>query len=340
MAAAPPSYEAGNRRALRAALGVTASFMITQIWPWPLSFVATALTFLLLQDARPMPVLKGAGVVLASLAVLGLSLFAGFWLSAYPAVMVLTLGLGLWLMFRFLLRSGAPKLLMVALLLGATLIPVLTKLLTELGLIFVLYVGFDFVLAWIVAQFAFVLIPPPSRTPPQAPAEAMRDNDAVAADLALVVGLMLAVFLFSGRTDALTLVYTALFALSLSQAGAAEMGLSYLRANFVYGGLATLIVFEALTVVTFLPFAAALFCLAIYVFARNVFSHKANAAQWSSGAFGFIILLSMLLASDTVSSSGKILDRLLNIGKAALFVTLAFAVLDYLRRHRRARRAA
>ena len=97
-----------------------------------------------------------------------------------------------------------------------------------------------------------------------------------------------------------------------------------------YNSQATVVVYTGDS--GFLPLAIALFFFAIYIFGFNLFSHKPTAGEWGSGSTAFIILLSGLLASEKVSASVKVVDRLVQIGTAALFVAFAFALLEFLRR--------
>lgn len=340
MSAAPPSYEAQSRRAIRTALGVTAAMMFTQISPYPLSLVAPAITVLLLQDARPMPL--GKGLVTLGAALLGV--ITGFIVSLallqYPTVMVLTFSVMLFLIYRYVMTTREHFVIVVGLLIGTTLVPVLMRILPELAYLSVLSILFSIVLAFAIAGLAFGLMPAPAQVPPGHGEQVDRGTaNAYALTITLVVGSMLAYFLSFGQTDVLVLVYTALFSLSVSSAGSVHMSLEYLKGNVVYAGLATLIVFNLLSVAPFLPLMVFVFFLAIYVFAMNFFSHKPTAGAWSSGTFGFVILLSGLLASDKVVAADKVIDRVSQMAIAAIYMALAFAVLEYIRAWRAARAA-
>ncbi len=338
MSAAPPSYEAQSRRAMRLALGVTTAMMVTQVSPYPLALVAPAITTLLLQDAKPMPLGKGFVTLLATLA----GVVAGFAVSLallqYPAVMVLTLSVMLFLIYRFVMTTGEHFVIVVGLLIGTTIVPVLMRILPELAYLSTLSILFSITLAFATARFFYALMPPPAELPP-GHGESTDPSAATgyALTITIVAGSMLAAFLVFGLTDVLVLVYSALFAMSLTSAGSIHMSLEYLKGNIVFGGLATLIVFEILSVASFLPLMVFVFFLAIRTFAMNMFSHKPTAGAWSSGTFGFVILLSGLLASDKVAASDKIFDRVSQMAIAAVYVALAFAVLEYIRQWRAAR---
>jgi hypothetical protein len=335
MAAAPPSFEQSQRRSIRFACGVTFALVFIQLVPWPLALLTPALVNLLLQDAKPMPPVKALRTIGAALA----GVFSGFLLSLvlspYPVILILTLGLVLYLIYFFVLTTGEHFIIVVGLLIGVTLIPVLLGFAPELAYIAAGGIMLSIVAAFLIAAVAFALIPPPEKVPQDHHHAATEfDVSGTAANLAVVVGSMLAAFLYLGLTDVLVLVYTALFAMSVSTAGSTQMSLQYLKGNVLYGGLGMIIVFEVLVMAPFLPLMIFLVFLAIYFFAGNIFSHKETAGAWSSGSYGFILLLSGALVSDKVVASAKVFDRVSQMAAAAIYVTFAFAVLEYLRARR------
>lgn len=340
MAAAPPSYERENRRALRLAIGVTFTFTLTQVFLWPVSFLATVATLAYLQDAKPPSLARGFGTV----ANVFLSASAGFLLTAllgnYPVVLITTLCLLLVAVYRYAMIGGGHIITVIGLLLATTLVPVVTNLQPELGYVFVIALGFSFFVGWFVSAACFALMPAFKDLPPEHGSGGIGDVTEIAVNIAIVVGPLLAFFLMTGSTNILVVVYSAIFATTLSQAGSSAMGLTYLRANLVFAAVSVLIVFELLTIVPFLPFAIAVFFLSIYIFAKGFFGHGARASEWASGSFGFVIILSGMLSSEKITAIDKLFGRLVQIGAAALYVTLAFALLEYLRQRRAYRRVA
>lgn len=338
MGAAPPSYEPERRRALRSAMGVTAALTLTQLFPWPLALITPAVTNLLLQDAKPMPLGKGARTILGCVAILGCGFIISLFLVNYPVVMVLSYGLLIALMFRFVMTTEEHLILFVAMIVGFTGLPVVTRLLPELAVIAMGGAMMCFVAGWVIAMLAFTLMPPLEETPPaHGHGEEELDVNGIAATLGVIVCTLLSVFLMFGLTKILVMIYTVLFATTVSTAGSSRMAVSYLKANLLFGGIAAILVFEILVIAPFLPLMIAVVFLTIYVFARYYFSHKPDAAIWSSGSFGFLLLIGGLLSSDKVIASAKVIDRVWQIGLAALYVTFAFAILEFVQRWRRSR---
>ncbi|WP_161470934.1 hypothetical protein [Tropicimonas marinistellae] len=306
---------------------------LVQLLSWPLALLTGALVNLFVQDAKPMPMGRGFLTILATLAAVVCGFLVAVLLRHYPAVQVLTLCLMLGLIYRHVLTSGEHFVIVVGMLLGTTVVPVLARFHPEIANIAVGGILISILVAWLIACVAFALIPAPTEVPPTHHGEAGEiDVNATAATLALVVGSMLTIFLYFGLSNLLVLVYTALFAMSLSAAGSVYMGMDYLKGNLLYGGVGMVLVFEVLVMAPFLPLMIATVFLAIYIFATNYFSHKASAGAWSSGSFGFILLLTAMLGSDKTIASAKVIDRLSQIAIALIYVAFAFALLDFLRR--------
>lgn len=333
MAGPPLSYETKERRAFRLALGVTATFTLAQLVNWPVALIAPAAAVAFMQDAKPMTLGKGAvTIIIASLAVVAGFLFS-LTASVYPAVMVIGIGLIYYLLYRFVMTTGEHLVIFVGLLVGFTVVPVLVRQLPELAYIAVGGDVVSFLAAWLIATFVFAVMPAPEEIPPDHHGHGDGDFDlnGIAANLALVLCGMLAIFLYFGLTDILILVYTGLFALGVSSAGSTAMSLQYLKGNLLYAGIGMVVVYEILVIAPFLPLMVCLIFLATYILGLNIFAHKPTSGAWSSGCFGFVLLLMGALGPDAVVASAKVFDRLSHMAQAAIYVTFAFALLDWVR---------
>ena len=335
MSAAPPSYEPRNRRAFRLALGVTVVFTLSQIYQWPVALLASAGAVALLQDAKAMPFWFGLRTIIIAMAALAGGFLTALLLSGYPAVMVLTYGFLFILLFRFVLTTGEHLIIFVGLLVGCTVIPVLVLIWPELALVATIGAMTSFFVAWLISTFAFAIIRPPADVPP---AHEHSDSDLdvtqISVALGLILATLLAVFLVFGLTDILVLIYSTIFALSLTISGVRESFLTYLVANLVLAGLATIVVYEILVMVPSLPMMSALVFLVMYVFAQQTFGHSPMAAAWSSACFGFVLLLSGTLPKEGVIATDKVLDRVMQIGTGALYVAAVFALFGFISRAR------
>lgn len=86
-----------HRLARRLTLGVGAAWLISQVWPWPLSYVMPVIVALLLQEPHPMSYRAGLGAVVLAYFFMALGYGIAVLLTPFP---VLFLAAAL-----FLLRS-------------------------------------------------------------------------------------------------------------------------------------------------------------------------------------------------------------------------------------------
>ena len=333
MSAAPPSFEPATRRAFRLALGVTLAFSLAQVFDWPVSLLAPTATVAFLQDAKAMPFWTGFKTILLAMAGLGGCFLIALALSHYPFVMVLTYGVLFTLLFRFVLTTGQHPIVFVGLLVGCTVIPLLVRFWPELALVATLGAMASFLIAWFVATLTFALMAPPESLPPGHEHDDVQfDLHSVSVILGIILASLLAVFLYFGLTDILVLVYGTLFALSLSTKAVKETFVSYLLANLIIAGLATILVYEALVIAPSFSLMIALVFLVMYVLSLVSFGHSDSAGAFASACFGFILLLSGTLPKEGIMASEKVIDRASQIGMAALYVALVFGVLEFVQR--------
>ncbi len=332
MAGPAPSSETPVRRATRLAVGVTGALLFIQFFPWPLSHIAPVFTALLLQDVMPMSLRAGFRTVGFAAICVVLGFLLALVLSPYLGISVLVFCLIMFRLYLFMLCSGAHLLAVIGVLTGIVLMPVMMRMMPEIAFIAAAGLVLNLTIAFALARVAFLLIPPPSEHA-EAHHAAMPMHDAVpvALSMAVVAGPLLAAFLMFGWTDILVLVYGTLIATALGTAGGTSMGLAMVRANLVYGGLGMLIVYEVLVMAPFLPLMVALVFTACFIFGGHIFGRRPTAGAWASGFTGFLLLLGGALASDSVVSGVKILDRAYQILLATLYIAFAYAVIDLVR---------
>ena len=329
MAGAAPSNESTSRRTLRLAFGVTLTFLISQLVNWPLAFPAPVFVAILLLDTEPLSVRQGLSVIATAFAAMLGGFLVTFFLLPFPAVMVLTLCLALYRVFIFILGAGAHLLAIVGIVLGFTVIPVVAALLPEIALIAGLGLFADIVIAIPIAWLAFILIPAPPAPPAlghdEIPQEVIVSS---AGTLTLVVAPLLAAFLVFGWTKVLVLIYSAIFATALGSVAAGKKGWKSMHANLIYGGVGMLLIYELMVMVPSIPFMIVLIFAVCMLFASRIFGGGPTAALWTSGFFGFLILLGSALPAEGVSTSIKTLDRVWQILLATAYLVFAFRVVD------------
>ena len=332
MAGPPKSIEPPRRRILRLTIGVTLAIVVAQLFAWPLSFVMPVFTAILLQGAEAMTLREARRSIGFAVICLLVAAIMALFLSNYPLVMIIVFILLIYQVFFFALTSGAHLLAIVAALISGFVMPLATRIYPDLGWVVALCMILNLAAAFLISRLSFLLVPAPAQPSGNADTGADRNQASViATDITLVVAPLLAAFLVFGWTQILVLVYGALFATGLGVAGSTKMGFKYLRANLVYAGLGTLLIYEILVMAPFLPLMIALFLFATFLFARGIFAGDDDAAVWASGLNGFVILSVSLLTSESAVADAKVIDRAMQIVLATLYVVFAYSVLDAVR---------
>ena len=331
MADIPASNENSHRRAIRLAVGILPAFLINQFFPWPIGFLAPVVAAVLLFEAKPLGIRDGLRQFRTVVFFLTLGWLVNWLLTPWPVVLVLVV-LGLqFSAFMFMLTSGAPIVEIVGALIGFTVIPVVTVLMPELGLIALVGFLLSFAAGFLCTWIAWMLVPLNQPPPEDHHAEPLSREDAVpvATTLTIIGGSLMVLFWLMSWTSVLVLVYGVLFATAYSSLGGRQMGTAYVIANAVYGGVAMLISYELIVMAPTIPFMAALVFFVVFLFGSRIFSGGPTAGFWNSGLFGFLIMLGGLLTSDKVSTI-TLATRLWQLVLGTVYVTFAFAVVEWI----------
>jgi hypothetical protein len=329
MAGPEVSNESASRRTLRFAFGVTLTFVITQLFSWPLANLAPVFAALLLQQATPRSVRQAMSILGGALGALLSGFLIGLFLLPYPAVMLLVFCLLLFRFYTYLLVSGAHLLVIIAMLVAYVVMPVLVQALPELAFI----AGAGFFTGFPVAIFstwvAFLLIPAPRTSPARAhQTPSYAEATSAAITLTLVIAPLMVAFLVFGWGAILILIYATIFATGMNDVTGGEMGWKSMVAILIYGGLGMLLTYELLVMVPNLLFMIVLLFAVCAFFGNKIFSAGPSVALWASGFIGFLILIGGALSSDDVVSGAKLVDRVMQIFLATAYVMFAFRVID------------
>jgi hypothetical protein len=332
--AAAPSSEHPSRRALRLAIGVTISFIVAQLFSWPLSFAAPVFTAMLLQAAEPLTVREGFFTLLTILFYMVIGYFIALFLMPYPAILILAVCLLIYRFFVVTLTTQGNGLTFIGTLIGLIVIPVLVNMKPEVGITAGSGLMIGFALAVLSSWIGFLLIRVPPKPIDDNHAHGAPDlaaAKATAFTMALIFTPYLIAFIVFGWTDIVTIVYATMFAMQLSSKGSAAAGLGSMSANLILGGGFMLIFYELLVMAPSLAFMIPLLFMNILFFGSRLFSHRPSAAAWTTGFTGFLILSGGALLSDDVVAPMNIIDRVIHIGFSTLYVVFAYQVADLIK---------
>jgi hypothetical protein len=332
----PHSNESVSRRAARFATGVTLGFVVAQLVAWPVAHLTPVVVMLLMQEAEPMPFRQG----FRTFAFCAANIAAGGLLTSllypWPAVLLASMGLVLYGLHRFLLHTSEHTLVLVSAIIGFAVMPVLVVLLPALGLIGGIGFIADFAVAILIAWLTWLLIPPAVSTKRHVHHKdtlSPREAHDMALTLTIVVLPLVGLFLSLGLTKVLIVAYTVLFAFqSYSSAGGREMGAASMFANGLYGGVAVLIVHELLVILPNPAFMAILIFAVTLYYGIRIFELGPNSHHWSAGLMGFLMMIgAVLMKSVGVVTTGEVLDRVLQLLAATVYVTVAFLMVEMIR---------
>ena len=338
MSGIPLSNESPARQAVRLGLGVIITFVLAQLFQWPVANLAAAFTVVILQEPAPMSLRQGwkafwvsAGFVLAG----GLATLI---LSAWPILLVIVMAFLFYWAFIFIFGAGATILEIVAALVAFTIVPVLVLVQPEVGFTAVWGFLIGYAVSILVSWFAWMCIPmlapPPAAHHEEVSQEALTS---LALTLSLVMTTLMAMFLTFGWSQILVLIYAGLFVLGMDLKGGRQMGINYIIANVVYGGAAIFITYELLVMApNFILMVVIVFFLAC-AFGYGTFRHGSTEDFWNSGTFGFLIVMGDLLIKDNSFSTQALAGRVWQLVLATAYVTLAFSIAGMIKswRHRR-----
>ena len=106
------------------------------------------------------------------------------------------------------------------------------------------------------------------------------------------------------------------------------MGIKFITANLLIGGIGMFLFYEALVAVPNIVFMIVLAIVFLFFCGNKVFSDSPSAGLWFSGTIGLLFLIGAALPSDKTIPTEKILDRVIQIGIASLYVIFAYRIIE------------
>ena len=319
-----------SRLVARLGVGVTLTFLIAMAFDWTLSYLAPSFAAMLLQ-ARSRPTLKMAATVLlvSFMLMLGCYLLAGF-ARIYPPLFQLALIPLLFWTFRYSLRGGT-SLFALLILLGLMLLPMAAKVSPQLSWESAASFVWNIALALAVAAFMYMLLPPLRSEPAPVPKPALPEAEAIrrAWIMALITGSFTIVYYSFDWTNVHTPLYIAIYIMQLSLASTLTATKGILGANIVAGVIAMLLYMLIVMVPNFV-FMAVLVLLVMLQLSRLIFSDKPWAPLAGLALSSTMILLGSAMGSYTDDGGDMFLDRMGELGAAALYAVAALYVFEAL----------
>lgn len=342
-------------RILRLAVGTSVSLWVSQLFAWPLSFVAPAVTILIL--TLPLPVLtlkKGIAFVLVML----VSLYAGTLLlpslSYQPAVGLLLLVIALFWTFYFTAKGGSPLLGTFATLgiamttaIGSVSIDAVFYLANALSFSTAIGVLFVWVAHAILPDSKAVDAPSPGafESPPTPDVDLVEARWSAFRSLLIVFPVALWFLLSPASSSYLpVMLKTASMGQQATNEDAKDAARSLIASTLI-GGAGAIIAWQVLSISPTLTMYTLLVGLAALIMGPRIFKGPGlhpDGATWSYAYLTMIVILAPAVMDGIggAPAGAKFWDRLGMFLGTALYAVFAVYVTDALRPARRREGAA
>lgn len=317
-----------SRRIARLGFGVTLTFLIAMAYDWTLAYLAPCFVLPLLQ-AKEAPTLSTVLRILVATFTLMLACYlaAGF-ARQFPIMFLLALIPCLYRTFRYSLRGGS-KLIVLLLLLGFMLLPMVAKASPHLTWDMAASFVWNIALALAVTGVMFAIFPSPPEGPVLEPEPAFpaAEVERQAWIMTLITGSFTWAYFSFDWTNVHTPLYIAIFIGQLSLAHSRALTKGVLAANVAAGFIAVVLYYLIVMAPNF-AFMTALSLTVVLVFSRLIMSDAPWAQLAGIALSSTLILLGSAMSSQGDDSGDMFIDRLGELGVAALYAVAALYVLD------------
>ena len=320
-----------DRRALRLGVGVTIVFLVALYVNWLLAYLAPVFAAPLLQGRR-LPTLREAGILmLATIAIAYAAMAAGGVARAYPMLFVVGLLPLLVATFRYHQRGGN-TIIVVVILCAVLLVPLGAKVTPgvarDLAASFIWNIG----LSLVVTIAMFTLIPPRGEEPGSAQRTPLPPEEAAwrAWQIALITWSYSVAYFAFDWTNIHTPLYIAIYVQQLSLARSLSVSGAILLAN-LFGGIVALVLYELIAMTPIFVFMAVLMLPVHLLFARMATGGTKLAPLAGTALSVMLILLGGAMSPTDANASAGFVDRLGELAMAAIYATVALAVIEAFR---------
>lgn len=319
-----------GRRTARLGLGTTVSFLVALWFDWTLAYLVPVFAAPMLLAAAPPSLGATVRTVVLACAIMVLFYLVGGFARAYPGFFLLALWPALYLTLRHGQRNSA-SLVFVLALLGLILVPMVAKISMDVTWDVAASSVWNVSVALVVTLAMFTLLPPLSseKTLPPKPKVSIAEADRRALIGTLITGSYSTAYFAFDWTNVHTPIYIAVFVQQVSLAHGRTMTKGIMAANVVAGCVAW-VLYELFVMVPNLLFVALLSIVVFMIFAKAVTSSSSIAPLAGAGLSVLTILLGSAMISWGDDQADKFIDRLGEIGMAAVYAVSALYLLERL----------
>jgi len=318
-------------RILRLSIATTLAMALAYAFNWPLAFLTPVFTVVFLSLPLPRPNLfQGFKNMLQTLMAFAIGVLFSVYLSPFPFVFILLLGLALFHIYYYMNRGGSFWLVLMSLI-AILLMPMLANLHGSLAVGFSMgFIWSSWVAVWMIFLAHFLVPDPESSVIPPRP-RMVKEYVPAAAELALkstLVAFPMAILLIALQLMdyVLVMIFAAIFTLSPELSKGAEAINKSLISTLI-GGIAAYCFYWLLVAVPEYYFFVLLTFFMSLVFASIIFSDRADAKYYSSALVAVIILFNGSMGEDKDFTSVFAM-RVILMSLAGVYVIITLKVLD------------
>jgi len=312
---------------LRAVFAVTLALVYATTVGYPAPHLTAILTMMFIGPGKQALGLKKEIIVPFLIYILGsIGVFLGNRLIDYPLVILPLLALSIFWSFK-LVKIPAPIRLVFLMLI--VLIPFNSITANAIGGIILQVLLLNLIIALIIVKIAFALFPDKpvstnlAKKKSAAPPNPLDMNKVALNGVLVIFPLVVLFYLFNATVGTLTLVFTIILGFD-PFVYQSKKGLVIIVAN-ILGGFFGVLAYQLLIIVPAYLFYIFLVLSVAFFFMINLFSTKKIAPVFATSFNTFIVIMG-IISTSTSGAGSEVWNRLLQIGIAIVYTTLAYVV--------------
>ncbi|MGB0899673.1 MAG: DUF2955 domain-containing protein [Psychrobium sp.] len=322
---------------VRLVCGVMVSFTLAMLIAWPMAYLSTIATCILLASRKNITVVMALAVTVVVAMLVNVCYWLFNWLGNFPLTMLLGLFIGCYVSF-YRAANGGSKIITLIAVFAIIMIPTSYNISPDLSWVVSKWLIINTLIGFMVTTLTILVVPIDpnlSQTPDNISLGSLQAHKR-ALELSLAVLPVIGFFWLTNSTDVLLLVFTTLFVHRLVESPSLrfQVTLGYLLAN-IAGGAVAVMAYELLVMSPNLPFMLALFLTCFTLLTLKAFSDEKQTVLAFTAVNSFVALMGATLLFNTSDSEVAYLDRLLQIGTIGGYLIIFFALYEWFTRQMR-----
>lgn len=326
-----PALDNQQRRIFRLAFAVAGSSAVAIGIAWPLSFITPMLISSIVSGSDEAPTPKK---ILFMLLIIGLGMLAGITFSSLfihqPTLACLLLTLIFYWIYYFSNREKLPNFAGIMLILGMTVIPLMSQVDASLASSFAISFILAAAAAMIFACISHFIFPHQDTETTLVDVTAKPDIPSLAtsrrlASISTLVVMPAIIFFltFNLLNSALIIAFIAILSMNPALEQGKKAGIGLILGNCL-GGAVAIVFYQLMKTAPHYGFYVALIGLFSLFIARQIYSGRKAAAFWGMALSTLLVLTGPIFTGEGGDTGAKFFTRIAQITAVAVYVVMAF----------------